>query len=113
MGSNIPGRIDRDADGGNGDGSLNGGDFTHDPAWRILRIMAEFVDGFTFLARIQKSVTIFGSARLPDDHPYYQKARELGAGWPRLATPSSPAAGRASCRRPTRARTRPTATPSA
>ncbi len=47
------------------------------PSWRILRIMSEFVDGFTFLARIQRSVTIFGSARLPQTNPYYQMAREL------------------------------------
>lgn len=49
----------------------------HHASWRILRIMSEFVEGFTFLARIQKSVTIFGSARLPQSHPYYQLAREL------------------------------------
>jgi uncharacterized protein (TIGR00730 family) len=64
-------------------GPLNGGprvefDFQHDPTWRIFRIMSEFVEGFTFLARIQKSVTIFGSARLAESHPYYQRARELG-----------------------------------
>ena len=47
------------------------------PSWRILRIMSEFVDGFTFLARIQRSVTIFGSARLPETSPYYQLARGL------------------------------------
>src|SRR5262245_50250210 len=48
------------------------------PSWRILRIMAEFVDGFTFLARIQKSVTLFASARRPETHPYDQMARQLG-----------------------------------
>src|SRR5215510_10448807 len=53
-------------------------DYEHNPTWRIFRIMSEFVEGFTFLARIQKSVTIFGSARLSEDHPYYQRARELG-----------------------------------
>jgi uncharacterized protein (TIGR00730 family) len=40
--------------------------------------MSEFVDGFTFLARIQRSVTIFGSARLAQDSKYYLLARELG-----------------------------------
>lgn len=54
------------------------GNVDDNSSWRILRIMSEFVDGFTFLARIQRSVTVFGSARLPDDHPYYQQARELG-----------------------------------
>jgi uncharacterized protein (TIGR00730 family) len=48
------------------------------PSWRIFRIMSEFVDGFTFLAGIDKSVTFFGSARLDESHPYYQLARELG-----------------------------------
>src|SRR5947209_8017029 len=45
--------------------------------WRVFRIMSEFVEGFTFLAHIHKNVTIFGSARLPETHPYYQQARTL------------------------------------
>ena len=57
----------------------NGFDFVHEPVWRILRIMSEFVEGFTFLANIEKSVTIFGSARLPESHPQYQLARQLAA----------------------------------
>src|SRR5437879_8557141 len=52
--------------------------FEHTPSWRIFRIMSEFVEGFTFLASVQRSVTIFGSARLSESHPYYQKARSLG-----------------------------------
>lgn len=47
------------------------------PTWRIFRIMSEFVEGFSFLADIEKSVTIFGSARLGVDNHYYQQAREL------------------------------------
>ena len=53
-------------------------DYEHNPTWRIFRIMSEFVEGFTFLARVQRSVTFFGSARLPTTHPYYQLARQLG-----------------------------------
>ncbi len=53
-------------------------DFENNPTWRIFRIMSEFVEGFSFLARISKSVTFFGSARLPEEHPYYQLARSLG-----------------------------------
>ncbi len=53
-------------------------DFANNPTWRIFRIMSEFVDGFTFLAKIQNSVTIFGSSRLPEGHPYYERARALG-----------------------------------
>jgi uncharacterized protein (TIGR00730 family) len=52
-------------------------DFEHGPSWRILRIMAEFVDGFTFLAQVQRSVTFFGSARLRESDPYYEAARTL------------------------------------
>jgi uncharacterized protein (TIGR00730 family) len=46
-------------------------------SWRVFRIMSEFVDGFEFLSKLDRTVTIFGSARLPQDNPYYQKAREL------------------------------------
>ena len=56
----------------------NSFDFEHNPSWRIFRIMSEFVSGFAFLGNIERSVTIFGSARLPQDSPYCQKAYELG-----------------------------------
>jgi uncharacterized protein (TIGR00730 family) len=52
-------------------------DFERNPTWRIFRIMSEFVEGFSFLATIPKSVTFFGSSRLNEKHPYYIKAREL------------------------------------
>jgi uncharacterized protein (TIGR00730 family) len=51
---------------------------SRDPAWRIFRIMSEFVDGFQFLSDVQRSVTIFGSARLPVTDERYQRARRLG-----------------------------------
>lgn len=40
--------------------------------------MAEFVDGFQFLADLKKTVTFFGSARLNEGTKYYEVARELG-----------------------------------
>ena len=50
-------------------------------SWKIFQIMAEFVEGFERLAQIKPSVSIFGSARTPEDHPYYRLtvdiAREL------------------------------------
>ena len=49
----------------------------HDFSWQVLRIMAEFVDGFDFLSRLMRPVTFFGSARLTEDSPYYQLARAL------------------------------------
>jgi uncharacterized protein (TIGR00730 family) len=41
--------------------------------------MAEFVDGFEKLAKIGPCVTIFGSARTLDNHPYYKMTEEIAA----------------------------------
>jgi uncharacterized protein (TIGR00730 family) len=46
-------------------------------SWKIFQIMAEFVEGFERLARIKPSVSIFGSARTPPGHPYYELAEEI------------------------------------
>ncbi|MCK4708227.1 MAG: TIGR00730 family Rossman fold protein, partial [Gammaproteobacteria bacterium] len=46
-------------------------------SWKIFQIMAEFVDGFENLACIKPSVSIFGSARTEEDHPYYIKAEKI------------------------------------
>ncbi|WP_328592808.1 LOG family protein [Ostreibacterium oceani] len=46
-------------------------------SWKIFQIMAEFVEGFEQLATISPSVSIFGSARTPEDHPYYQLTEDL------------------------------------
>jgi uncharacterized protein (TIGR00730 family) len=54
--------------------------FVHTDPWRVLRIMGEFVDGFDVLARVGMAVTVFGSARVPEDSPYYAAAREVGQG---------------------------------
>lgn len=43
-------------------------------SWRIFKIMAEFVEGFEQLAHIRPSVSLFGSARIGRDHPWYAKA---------------------------------------
>lgn len=53
-------------------------DFTENINWRIFRIMAEFVEGFEFLSRLDKEVTFFGSARAMPENKYYKMARELG-----------------------------------
>ena len=52
-------------------------DVTQD-AWRVFRIMGEFVEGFDTLARLGPAVSIFGSARTRPDDPYYQAAEETG-----------------------------------
>jgi uncharacterized protein (TIGR00730 family) len=40
--------------------------------WRVFRILAEFIEGFTMMARQRNLVSIFGSARLKPDSRYYQ-----------------------------------------
>ncbi len=57
--------------------SFFGQGIEHSASWRIFRIMAEFVDGFSFLANVQRSVTFFGSARLRESSQYYESARTL------------------------------------
>ncbi len=54
--------------------------FVHTDPWRVLRIMGEFVDGFDVLARIGLAATVFGSARVQPDTPYYDAARAVGRG---------------------------------
>lgn len=47
-------------------------------SWRMFRIMAEFVDGFDALSTIDiPAVTIYGSARVKQDHPWYQLAETI------------------------------------
>ncbi|MBI2037662.1 MAG: TIGR00730 family Rossman fold protein [Candidatus Magasanikbacteria bacterium] len=46
--------------------------------WRIFRIMAEMVDGFEFLTKIQRDVTVLGTSSILQGSPYYQAAYELG-----------------------------------
>ena len=47
--------------------------------WRIFRIMAEFVEGFETLGAIKNGVSIFGSARTPENHEHYAEARKMAA----------------------------------
>ena len=53
-------------------------DWLHADPWRVLRIQAEFVDGFGALAELGPAVTIFGSARTPKTDPLYKAARAVG-----------------------------------
>jgi uncharacterized protein (TIGR00730 family) len=49
---------------------------TMEDPWRVFRIMSEFVDGFDMLSRIGNAVTIFGSARLKENHKMYKLAEK-------------------------------------
>jgi uncharacterized protein (TIGR00730 family) len=53
--------------------------FLDNDAWRALRIMGEFVEGFDSLAELGPAVTIFGSARVKPSDPTYKAAEQLGA----------------------------------
>ncbi|PID50605.1 MAG: TIGR00730 family Rossman fold protein [Proteobacteria bacterium] len=46
-------------------------------SWKIFQIMGEFVEGFERLAHIRPSVSIFGSARTPVEHPVYELTVEI------------------------------------
>ena len=45
---------------------------------RAVRIFSEFMKGFRELHFVGPCVTVFGSARFPETHRYYQLAREVG-----------------------------------
>lgn len=48
-------------------------------SWVIFKVLAEFVEGFEKLGKIGPCVSIFGSARTPNTHPYYKMAEEISA----------------------------------
>ena len=54
-------------------------EFSAQEAWRLFRILAEFVEGFDTLANIGPAVTFFGSARATEKMPEYSVARSLAA----------------------------------
>ena len=45
---------------------------------RVLRIGSEFLKGFRHFHFVGPCVTVFGSARFGEDHPYYGLARDIG-----------------------------------
>jgi len=46
-------------------------------AWRVFRIQAELIDGIETLNGLGPAISIFGSARLTEDSPYYQAAKQV------------------------------------
>ena len=62
------------------------GDWVHTDPWRVLRIQAEFVEGFGALAKLGPAISVFGSARTPADDPEWAQAERtarllVGAGY--------------------------------
>src|SRR5450755_3437534 len=55
-------------------------DWVHTDTWRVMRIQAEFVEGFGLLAELGVAVSIFGSARALRASTEYGVAEEIAAG---------------------------------
>lgn len=67
--------------GGEGDGErrfLSGPLDRSSELLRVFRIAREFIHGFRRLHFVGPCVTVFGSARFGEGHPYYDLAREAG-----------------------------------
>ena len=52
--------------------------------WLVLETAGEFIRGFRGLHFVGPCITVFGSARWSEGHPYYQIGRDLGARIARL-----------------------------
>jgi uncharacterized protein (TIGR00730 family) len=55
-------------------------DWVHTDPWRVMRIQAEFVEGFGLLAELGAAVSIFGSARSKPDTSEYEAAVNIARG---------------------------------
>jgi uncharacterized protein (TIGR00730 family) len=53
-------------------------EFLHTDPWRVFRIMGEFVEGFDTLADLGPAISIFGSARVAPEDPWYAAAEATG-----------------------------------
>ncbi|MFI9047511.1 TIGR00730 family Rossman fold protein [Streptomyces sp. NPDC053427] len=54
-------------------------EWVHTDPWRVMRIQSEFVEGFGALAELGPAVSVFGSARTPQDSAEYDAAVRIGA----------------------------------
>jgi uncharacterized protein (TIGR00730 family) len=55
-------------------------DWVHTDPWRVLRIQAEFVEGFGLLSELGPAVAVFGSARTSPGAADYDRAERIAAG---------------------------------
>jgi uncharacterized protein (TIGR00730 family) len=58
--------------------SRGSSDWVHTDPWRVLRIQAEFVEGFGALAELGPAIACFGSARTQPEDPVYAIGEEIG-----------------------------------
>jgi hypothetical protein len=61
-------------------------DWVHSDPWRVLRIQAEFVEGFGALAELGPAIAVFGSARVRPDSRRTPWPSTSGAGWRRRSS---------------------------
>jgi len=54
-------------------------DIKAEDSWSVFKIMADFVKGFDALGELGPSVTVFGSARTPNDDFYYKEAQRISS----------------------------------
>ncbi|TQK70208.1 MULTISPECIES: TIGR00730 family Rossman fold protein [unclassified Nocardioides] len=59
--------------------STGDADWVHTDPWRVLKIQAEFVEGFNDLAEVGPAISVFGSARIPATHPAYDIGVRVGS----------------------------------
>ena len=52
-------------------------DLKGEETWRLFRILAEFTEGYDRMADVGFAVSVFGSARIQPNCPYYQKTEAL------------------------------------
>jgi hypothetical protein len=55
-------------------------DWVHTDPWRVMRIQAEFVEGFGLLAELGPAVSVFGSARTARGSFEYETAERIASG---------------------------------
>ncbi len=55
-------------------------DWVHADPWRVMRIQAEFVEGFGLLAELGLAVSVFGSSRAVPGTSQYELAERISAG---------------------------------
>ncbi|WP_375423278.1 TIGR00730 family Rossman fold protein [uncultured Friedmanniella sp.] len=53
-------------------------EWLHSDPWRVLRIQAEFVEGFGTMSELGPAISVFGSARTKPDDPFYAAAELIG-----------------------------------
>jgi uncharacterized protein (TIGR00730 family) len=53
-------------------------DWIHTDPWRVMRIQAEFIEGFGALAELGPAIAVFGSARTHPGHEPYDQAEAVG-----------------------------------